>query len=148
MEKVTIDRIYESVRKINHVYEIWASAHGLTLYELQIYYELVKNGDEAITQKDLCMKLDAPKTSINSIIKKQMQTGFIEMNINPQNKREKVISLTESGRKFAKELAEPLFRYEKEAADMIDDKEMEAAVEVHERFANFLLEKIESKPDK
>ena len=138
-----IDRIYESVRKINHVYEIWASAHGLTLYELQIYYELLKNGDEAITQKNLCMKLDAPKTSINSIIKKQLQTGYIEMNVNPHNKREKVISLTKSGQKYAKEIASPLFGYEEDAADMIDDKEMEAAIGVHERFADFLLEKIE-----
>lgn len=147
MAKNTIDRIYESVRKINHVYEIWAAAHGLTLYELQIYYELMKNDDEVITQRDLCTKLDAPKTSINSIIKKQLQTGYIEMNVNPLNKREKVISLTKSGKKFAKELVEPLFGYEEEAAEMIDEKEMEAAIDVHERFANFLLEKVNQKSE-
>ncbi|MBU5488709.1 hypothetical protein KQI77_11285 [Clostridium sp. MSJ-8] len=59
-----IDRMYEAVRKINQTYEIWASSHGLTLYEMQIYYEMMKNKDEIVTQKDLCLKLDAPKTSM------------------------------------------------------------------------------------
>ncbi len=140
-----IDRIYEAVRKINQAYEIWAAAHGLTLYEMQIYYVMSEKGDAVITQKALCMELDAPKTSINSIIKKQLQTGYIEMNVNPQNKREKVLSLTESGQKFAKELIEPLFQYEEEAASMIDELEMEAAIKAQNRFADILLGKVGDK---
>ena len=140
-----IDRMYEAVRKINQVYEKWAALHGLTLYEMQIYYEMMESGETVITQKDLCMKLDAPKTSVNSIIKKQLQAGYIEMNVNPLNKREKVISLTESGKKIAKELIEPLFQYEEEAAGMICDDEMEAAIETQNRFADILLGKVEQK---
>lgn len=142
MVRDRIDRMYDSVRKVNQAYEIWASAHGLSSYEMQIYYEMIKNGDTAITQKDLCLMLDAPKTSINSIIKKLLQTGRISMNVNPLNKREKVISFTDTGRKFAKELISQLFRYEEEAAAMINGDEMEAAIEVQNRFADILLEKV------
>ena len=143
MNRDKIDRIYESVRKINQAYEIWASDHGLTLYEMQIYYVMLRNEKTAITQKDLCLELDAPKTSINSIIKKQLKTGYIEMNVNPQNKREKMISLTESGQKFAKKLIQPLFQYEEEVAAMLDDDEMEAAIVAQNRFADLLLGKVE-----
>lgn len=145
MARDTIDRMYEAVRKINQVYEKWSALHGLTLYEMQIYYEIMKNGEAVITQKDLCQKLDAPKTSVNSIIKKQLQAGYIEMNVNPLNKREKVISLTKAGQKFAKELIEPLFQYEEEAAGQICDNEMEAAIETQNRFADILLGKVEQK---
>lgn len=145
MERNQIDRMYEAVRKINQVYEKWSALHGLTLYEMQIYYEIMKSGEAAITQKDLCRKLDAPKTSINSIIKKQVQAGYVEMNVNPLNKREKVISLTPNGQKFAKELIEPLFQYEEEAAGQIRNDEMESAIETQDRFADILLRKVEQK---
>lgn len=143
MTRSRVDRMYEAVRKINQAYEKWSSLHGLTLYEMQIYYEIMKNGEASITQKDLCMKLDAPKTSINSIIKKQVQAGYIEMNINPSNKREKVILLTKSGQKFTKELIEPLFQYEEEAAGQICEEEMETAIETQNKFADILLGKVE-----
>lgn len=140
-----IDRMYEAVRKINQAYEKWAALHGLTLYEMQIYYEMMKAGETEITQKDLCQRLDAPKTSVNSIIKKQLHAGYIEMNVNPLNKREKMISLTDNGKRVAKEVIEPLFQYEEEAAGRISRAEMEAATETQNRFADILLGKVEQK---
>ena len=74
-----VDGIYEAIQKVNQVYGKWASAHGMTLYEMQIYYRIMERSlqkEQAyITQKELCDELDAPKTSINSIIKRQLKTG-------------------------------------------------------------------------
>lgn len=145
MKRRKIDRIYEAVQKINQVYDIWAVSHGLTLYEMQMYYEMLRSDNQVMTQKNLCQKLDAPKTSINSIIKRQLQTGYIELHINPQNKREKVISLTKAGKDFAQKLVNPLLKYENEAAAMLDDEELEIAIAVQNRFADILLEKVEKK---
>ena len=142
MERIKINKIYDAVKKVNRAYEIWAAKHGLTLYEMQIYYVIVENGGGAITQKDLCTQLDAPKTSINSIIKKQLKTNRIEMNVNPLNKREKVITLTKEGEKFANNLVLPLFEYENEIVSKIDEKELEIAVKVENDFANGLIEKV------
>lgn len=142
MERIKINKIYDAVKKVNRAYEIWAAKHGLTLYEMQIYYVIVENGDGAITQKDLCTQLDAPKTSINSIIKKQLKTNRIEMSVNPLNKREKVITLTKEGEKFANNLVLPLFEYENEIVSKIDEKELEIAVKVENDFANGLIEKV------
>ena len=144
MKQTKIEQLCESARKIDHVYEVWATAHGLTSCEMQIYYVIMKKEKAVITQKELCMELDAPKTSINSIIKKQLNAGYIEMHPNPENRREKMISLTESGRRFAENLVFPLSRYEEEAAEMLDEKEIEAVVTVQNRFAELLLEKIKT----
>ena len=142
MERIKINKIYDAVKKVNRAYEIWAAKHGLTLYEMQIYYVIVENGGGAITQKDLCTQLDAPKTSINSIIKKQLKTNRIEMSVNPLNKREKVITLTKEGEKFANNLVLPLFEYENDIVSKIDEKELEIAVKVENDFANGLIEKV------
>lgn len=142
MERIKINKIYDAVKKVNRAYEIWAAKHGLTLYEMQIYYVIVENRGGAITQKDLCTQLDAPKTSINSIIKKQLKTNRIEMSVNPLNKREKVITLTKEGEKFANNLVLPLFEYENEIVSKIDEKELEIAVKVENDFANGLIEKV------
>lgn len=142
MERIKINKIYDAVKKVNRAYEIWAAKHGLTLYEMQIYYVIVENGGGAITQKDLCTQLDAPKTSINSIIKKQLKTNRIEMSVNPLNKREKVITLTKEGEKFANNLVLQLFEYENEIVSKIDEKELEIAVKVENDFANGLIEKV------
>ena len=37
-----VDGIYEAIQKVNQVYGKWASAHGMTLYEMQIYYRIME----------------------------------------------------------------------------------------------------------
>lgn len=143
MKRNKVDQIYEAVRKIDSAYELWASKHGLTLYEMQIYYEMLKLDEAYITQKDLCLKLDAPKTSINSIIKKQLKSERIIMEVNPENKREKIISLTEKGKNFAEELIRPLFKLEDDVAVQIDSSEMDTAIRVQMQLADMLLGGIE-----
>ena len=65
MSRDRIDRLYEAIRRADQAYEVWAAAHGLTLYELQIYYEMMKNEGEAIRQKDLCKTLDAERAFLH-----------------------------------------------------------------------------------
>ena len=69
-----IDRIYESAQKIDQVYDVWATKHKLTLYEMMMFYEIFQKENREITQKELSMKLGAPKTSVNSLIKKCWMT--------------------------------------------------------------------------
>lgn len=145
MNKDKVDRIYESAWKIDQAYEVWATKHKLTLYELLMFYEIFQKENMEITQKDLSMKLGAPKTSVNSLIKKQLQAGYIEMRINPQNKREKIISMTESGEHFAKSLVQPLLQYEEEAMEMLDDRDVETVITVQNKFADILMSKMEDR---
>ena len=64
MSRDRIDRLYEAIRRADQAYEVWATAHGFTLYELQIYYEIMKNERKSIRQKDLCKTLDAQKKRV------------------------------------------------------------------------------------
>lgn len=138
-----IDRIYESAQKIDQVYDVWATKYKLTLYEMMMFYEIFQKENRELTQKELSMKLGAPKTSVNSLIKKQLNAGYIWMQVNPQNKREKIISLTESGERFVRNLVQPLFQYEEEVIGMLDDRDVETVITVQNKFADILLSKME-----
>lgn len=138
-----VDRIYEAVQMVNQVYEDWSLKHGITLYEMQVYYIILGKKEASITQRELCEKLDAPKTSINSIIKKQLNRGYIQMTPNPQDKREKIISLTKAGEKFAKDLIIPLFEHEEETVRQFSEDEFESAVNLQVKFAQDLRKRTE-----
>ena len=142
MNRDKINRIYESVQKVNQVYEVWAGKHKLTLYEMLMFYEIFQKENMEITQKELSIKLEAPKTSVN---KKQLNAGYIEMRVNPQNKREKIISLTENGERYAEKLIRPLLQYEEEAVGMLEDREVETIIAAQNKFADILLSKMEDR---
>lgn len=71
---------------------------------MQLYYALMERAEKTMTQKQLCDELQAPKTSINSIVKDQLKQGYIQLDTNPQNRKEKLISLTEKGQEYANQL--------------------------------------------
>ena len=144
MSREKVNKIYDAVKKVNRAYEAYAANCGLTLYEMEIYYVMLENGCADITQKDLCRQLEAPKTSINSIIKKQLKENRIEMKVNPLNKREKIISLTKTGKIFAENLIFPLFKWEEDIISGIADDKFNTAVFVQTEFADGLLQKIKA----
>lgn len=142
MKENRLDRLYEAIRKMDAAYDLWASKQDLTLYELQIYYEMLKKEDGCITQKELCRRLEAPKTSVNSIIKKYLNEGRVQMDVNPLNKREKIISFTEEGRKAAETVINPLLHYEEEIEALLDAEETEIAIKIQLKMAELLTEKV------
>ena len=56
---------------------------------------------------------------------------------------EKIISLTESGKQYARELILPLFQYEEEAAAQFTEQEMTEVIRMQEKFADALAKSIE-----
>lgn len=73
------------------------------------------------------------------------KTGYIEMEVNPANRREKIISLTETGKQYARELILPLFQSEEEAAAQFTEQEMTEVIRMQEKFADALAKSMEEK---
>ena len=67
------------------------------------------------------------------------------MEVNPANRREKIISLTETGKQYARELVLPLFQSEEEAAAQFTEQEMKEVIRMQEKFADALAKSMEEK---
>lgn len=86
----TLDGIYWYIAKKSGVKEnlFWL------LYAL--------NDDEQHTQKQICEDWQFPKTTINTLIKECESEGYIKLERVSGKKRELAISLTETGKAYAK----------------------------------------------
>ena len=65
------------------------------------------------------------------------------MEVNPANRREKIISLTETGKQYVRELILPLFQSEEEA--QFTEQEMKEVIRMQEKFADALAKSMEEK---
>lgn len=138
-----IDLIYSSVNGIDRIYQKWAKSQNVGYYDMLLYYALMEIDNQGMTQVQFYKELDIPKTTVNSIVKNQLKQGYIYFEVNPENKKEKLIYLSESGLEYAKKLILPLFEIEEHAASLIDDQEVEMFSKILSTYAQGLLEKME-----
>ncbi|MFQ6792327.1 MAG: MarR family winged helix-turn-helix transcriptional regulator [Thomasclavelia sp.] len=138
-----IDLIYSSVNGIDRIYQKWAKSQNVGYYDMLLYYALMEIDNQGMTQVQFYKELDIPKTTVNSIVKNQLKQGYIYFEVNPENKKEKLIYLSESGLEYAKKLILPLFAIEEHAASLIDDQEVEMFSKILSTYAQGLLEKME-----
>lgn len=138
-----IDLIYSSVNGIDRIYQKWAKSQNIGYYDMLLYYALMEIDNQGMTQVQFYKELDIPKTTVNSIVKNQLKQGYIYFEVNPENKKEKLIYLSESGLEYAKKLILPLFAIEEYAASLLDDQEVEMFSKILSTYAQGLLEKME-----
>lgn len=110
----SIKSFYDSYFGINALYDKWAKIHGLTsnsLFVLQIIYEYPSE----CTQRFICEKLFYPKQTVNAILNSFIQQKYVVKEIAQEDKRNKIVSFTEAGQKYADELLNKLRHFEEEA---------------------------------
>lgn len=91
-----LKRFYLSWQKLNYAYEEYAKQHGLTYISLFIL-QLIEDG---VTQKEICDILYFPKQTVNKVILSFEKKELIKLAENSQDKRSRIILLTEKGREF------------------------------------------------
>mgnify|MGYP004473311977 CR=1 FL=1 len=103
MEKEMITewkRYYSLWRECNLMYEEWSKEQGLSMNGYMILYSFYDETDVP-TQKSISQRWMIPKQTVNTILKDYIQRGFIETVSMPEDKRNKILKLTESGKAYA-----------------------------------------------
>ena len=108
------DHLMEKVNAIDRAYEQYAKAKGLTYMSLSILELLFKNQKE-YTQKQICEITHYPKQTVNLIMKSFLENGYIELKEAKADRRNKTISLTGIGEKYAEEIVTPALHVDEEA---------------------------------
>lgn len=114
-----MDKNYEAVRrimlalnKIDGVYYLFARRLGVNENTLAFLYAL--DDGRPHSQKEISDEWLIPRTTINSIVKNMIADGYITLVAEPHTK-EKTVTLTECGRKYADELLSGIYSAEERA---------------------------------
>lgn len=120
-----INQLYDSVHSIDYIYESYAKSQGIPYNEMLFFYVLLEENQDCITQKQICDKLDIPKTTVNSLVKNLIKKEFVILEQSKNNKKEKFVTLTKQGKEYAEQLILPLFKCEEEAISHLTTKDIE-----------------------
>ncbi|MGT2843688.1 MarR family winged helix-turn-helix transcriptional regulator [Streptococcus hongkongensis] len=124
-------------------YELYARQHGLQGKSLQILLWIYHN-PQGVTQKYLCHKTFSTKQVINATIKNWMQKGYVTMQSRNEDKRQRLIFLTEDGHSFAKKIIQPLEECELHAIGSLDEKERELLITLMEKYTATVIKEMEN----
>lgn len=125
-----IKNFYDSYFGIDALYNKWAKMHGLTSNSLFVLYMLHEYPNEC-TQRFICEMLYYPKQTVNAIFNSFIQQGYVEKVIAKEDKRNKIVSLTEAGQKYADELLNKLHLFEGEALLNMGEDERNAMLKTN-----------------
>ena len=117
-------------------YYKFAKQYGMSdiaLYTLHLIY----NNKECI-QNDLADKLALPKQTICSILDNFEKKGYIKREINPKDKRNRLISLTKKGLEFAKPIIEDLENLDKSVLKCLSDEDIKKYTDCQKEIIKFM----------
>lgn len=101
-----------AINKIDGGYYLCARKLGINENMLALLYAL--DDGEAHSQKQICEDWLIPKTTINTVVHELTEAGYITL-IPGKKRREKIICLTEEGKRYTHSLVEKLYVAEQEA---------------------------------
>lgn len=117
----------------NALYELWAEKNGISYNMLSVVYAL--RLESGITQRSIAMRYGIPKQTVNTAVRELKQKGYVVLEPSKEDKRERLVVLTEAGRNYAQELLEPLKQIEDKVYRIIGAERFSEAVETLELFA-------------
>lgn len=129
-------RFWDAWRELDKLYERYARSQGLSYTSLCVLDEIwrAQASGEALTQKVIGERTFLPKQTVNSIVGAFLRNGLVELAELPQDRRAKVVRLTEPGRRFAERVIVPEGEAEDEAFSEFSESEREQLLALLGRF--------------
>lgn len=101
-----LDKLGQLLSGINNLYVQWAKSKGIGHTTFIILYTLYYR--ENCTQKDICDVWNLAKQTISTQCNELFDQGQINIVQNHENRRQKILSLTDQGRAYIRPLAEEM----------------------------------------
>lgn len=104
--------IFDLFTSMKQVFGCIREAHAKnSSSDLESLILLFINFNEDVSQSMIVNTMKIPKQTVNNIIVNLNKEGYLEYLSNEKDKRQKILSLTERGRKYAKKLLEPMMTF-------------------------------------
>lgn len=124
------------------LYRLWAKKHNLNYNALVILYTLDEY--KTCTQKQICQWWALPKQTVHGILVDFEVKGYITIGTNIENKRERLVSFTETGKTFALSVLSNLHQMEERAMEKLGEEKRKQLVMTNSEYYQLLKEEIEN----
>lgn len=116
-------------------YELYARKHGLTAKELFVL-DIIWFAPEGCLQSVICERLSATKQTVSAIIKKFLKLGYLSLHEAENDRRNKVVRLTDAGIKYIKQIIPPAAKAEIDAMCELSENDIAELVRITTLFSN------------
>ena len=123
-------------------YRNYAKKAGLSDTAFWLLYSVVER-EMPYTQKELCESWFFPPQTINSSLKDLVRKGIISFETVPDNRKNKLIILTENGKKLADDVIFPLIMAEQRSFERMGQDEYDRFLKMMQLHNSFLKDEID-----
>ena len=113
-------------------YEDYAKSVGLSFTSLSVLSVIYET--ERCTQKLLCEVCFLPKQTVNAVITSFYKKGWVRLEELPEDRRNKTIHLTETGRAEAERIVQKICQSEIESMSRLTEEEREMLLSATRRY--------------
>lgn len=114
-------------QEMNMIYEDYARSVDIPYTTLYILSYIARN--DGCTQKAICEKTFLPKQTVNTVITGFYKKGLVTLVEDKNDRRTKLISLTESGRAYAEKVIPQISAAEREAMESLTEQQRGSLLE-------------------
>lgn len=114
------------------IYDYYARSVGIsytTLFVLNLISQY-----EVCTQKVICERSMLPKQTVNNVIKKLSEQGYLELGEMPNNSKSKRILFTEKGKKYVEPMIQHIHNAENTAMEQLSDSQQDELLYIMELY--------------
>lgn len=140
---IRYNRIFKDTDKIYHNF---AKSYGLSDCAFWILY-LLRETDTQYTQAEICNMLSLPRQTVNSALKNLQSEGYICLTPVENNKKSKILVLTEKGEVLAKNSADMVLKAEIKVLRQFSENELQLFLSLSEKYAVLLRKEYEENSD-
>lgn len=133
----------EIYKQMDDVYHTLARHYGLSDSAFWILY-LLRETDKVSTQSDLCSELSLSKQTIHSGLKSLEANGYLRLEQEEGNRRNKKIILTEAGERLAEETIDHVLDVDQKAFELFTDEEAGIYLTLFQKHLKQLQEEIKT----
>jgi len=106
-----------------HVSNFLNECHGLNITQVQFGVLNVLDGTTSLDQGTLGAQLGIDRTNVADVVARLEKRGLVKRVVNTADRRSKLVSITRSGRKMAKELASAMVAAQEILTGPLTEKE-------------------------
>ena len=119
------------------LYDEYAKRHGMLMKTLLVVNVLFYAKD-GMTQTEICRRTFQSKQTVNLIIKNLLAGSYVTVTEMPENKRTKIVRMTEAGRAYCEKVVRHITWAEDTAMSMFTAEEQKQLIDLSRTFTKNL----------